>query len=268
MWGNAVSNVAYYFSVQKSMVEYCLKQILDDGDVTPFQTFWFLRSLALNGNVSLKPFEEVTGPKQILTILRYYLKIHEVFKEPGSWISYDKIWANTKTKTLYRINPDLGYMPGISGYDVSWQSDRVDNYHYWDTLVYPVHHTKLKNKDICKAIWINWMMSLDKASIAEMNSYSEYAIDELFNNQTSLVKVYNRIGKDNPEFVRSCLMTNYGMNLLVNHYDYALSLSKEFFEKNGFVFNPTVPKMPYGFDYMASLNGISCYAKPVSLWKV
>ena len=100
MWDNAVSNVAYYFSVQKSRVEYCLKLVLDDDDVTAFQTFWFLRSLSLNGNVSLKPFEEVTGPKQILTILRYYLKIHNFVREPGEWIGYENMWASTKTKTL------------------------------------------------------------------------------------------------------------------------------------------------------------------------
>ena len=175
-----------------------------------------------------------------------------------------------KPKHFYRLQPEIGYMPGgnISGYDVGWKSSVVSDHYYWDTLLYPVHQNKLKNDDICKAIWMNWIMSLDKASIAEMSHLSKYAVEELFSLQPTAVKVYTVIGEDNPEFVRSCLMTNYGMNVLLNHYDYALTLSKEFFEKNGFVFNHNVPKMPYGFDYMAALNGISCYAKPTGLWKV
>jgi hypothetical protein len=267
MWDNAVSNVAYYFSVQKSRVEYCLKQVLQDSDTTPFQIFWFLRSLALNGNVSMKPFEEKPGPKQIINILRYYLKCHDFIREPGEWIGYKEMWADRKTN-LYRLSSDLGFLPNISGYDIFWKSQSHPDLFFWDYLLYPVHHKRPSNQDICKAVWMNWVMSLSKKDIVDMRSYIDFAVQEVFAISPEYIRVYSVIGEDNPEFYRMCLMTNFGMNHLVSNYDQSLNQAKSFFESSGFVFNRSIPKMPYGFDFMAAKLNISCYAKPSDLWKV
>jgi len=268
MWDNAVSNVAYFFSVKRDMVEHCLKIVLQEEGISPSQTFWFFRSLALNGNISMKPFEEEPGPKQINRILRYYLKCHDFIKEPGEWIGYSKMWADLKTKSLYRLSSDLNFMPNVSGYDIFWKSTNHSDFFYWDYLLYPIHHRSLPNEDICKAVWMNWIMSLDKKDIVELRSYIEFAVQEIFALSPEYIRVYSRIGEDNPEFYRMCLMTNFGMNHLVSNYDYSLQQAKSFFEESGFVFNRSIPKMPYGFDFMAAQLNISCYAKPAGLWKV
>ena len=268
MWDDAVSNVAYYFSIEVEIVDFMLKIVVEDSDASPFQIFWFLHSLALNGNISMKPFEEEPGPKQILHILRYYLKCHDFIREPGEWIGYNEMWADLKTKNLYRLSSDLNFLPNVSGYDIFWKSTTHPDFFYWDYLLYPVHHRNLSKEDVCKAIWMNWVMSLNKKEIVEMRSYIDFAVKEIFSLSPEYIRVYSRIGENNPEFYRMCLMTNFGMNHLISNYDYSLKQAKSFFEKSGFVFNKSLPKMPYGFDFMAAQLNISCYARPSGLWKV
>jgi hypothetical protein len=265
IWDNAVSNVAYFFSVKRDVLEHCLKIILQEEDISPSQTFWFLRSLATNGNISNRPFDEEPSPIHINRILRYYLKCHDFIREPGDWIGYKNMWADLKTK--HALNANLKYKGTVSGYDVFWKSKSVQDFYFWDYLLYPIHHTQLKDVDICKAVWVNWVMSLEEEQISKMNLHLHGLVQDLFVWAPEYIGVYKKIGKNNPDFYRMCMMTNFGINYLISRYSESLDLSKSFFEKNGFVFSTNVPKMPYGFDFMAAQLNISCYAKPVGLWK-
>jgi hypothetical protein len=261
----SISNVAYYFNFNKDRIEEILRLILQTSQTTEASRWWFIRSLSVNANVSLKPFTEKLTDEDAKKILKYYFSHHQDLGL-NHWIPYTDVLRPLKTKSV--LIKELRYKPE-KGYTVDWLPQSPEK-KFWDGLLYPVDEQKGRNQqDLCISIYVNWVMSLDKKEIMDFKNLNSFLLHNCLRFDTlPTIRMFLSLGEDNPEFIRSIMLTTVGIRFFVNNHSVVLKDSATYMERNGYRFIAAQPKMPYGFDYIASLLGISCYSKPVSLWKV
>lgn len=269
----AYANLAYWFQIPQKEAQIEIDQCLDRNESDEMTTFWFLRSIALNCNISGIPFENRShtgAAAYIQQALDDYWQQHAfIDKSSISWIGFDK-------RSDVDIRTSEGFISVKSYNSVpNWIDSAFQYYDYMDNSIYPQNPDMIDREMFFQALISNYILNnvdsiLSKYRDQILHGIKTDVYNDILLRSVSLSNVLNDDNSLNRHIALNYIMSQSGIRRLLSrntgyHAD-LLKEAKKYFKVNGFVFPVNTPKFPYGFDIMLANLGYLDQTKPAQLW--